>query len=160
MGLHLVNLSIAYCQRFQFRCLHSTFRNTVFSNYMYLKFLLTINPHPLYIKKNIPDTFNYAISGGNYVLDLTVLVLLKWPLEYTCTNEQVYHDKRIKTCVNIISIIQDLYRFTLDLYRALPLIWRSMHQTLFLRIDIHERYKLQSCALCIFGYIYVMGYTV
>lgn len=99
MGLHLVNLSIAYCQRSQFRCLHSTFRNTVFPNYMYLKFLLTINPHPLY-KKNIPDTFNYAISEGNYVLDLTVLVLLKkLPLEYTCSNEQVYIDKLVKsTC--------------------------------------------------------------
>lgn len=99
MGLHLVNLSIAYCQRSQFRCLHSTFRNTVFPNYMYLKLWLTINPHPLY-KKNIPDTFNYAISEGNYVLDLTVLVLLKkLPLEYTCSNEQVYIDKLVKsTC--------------------------------------------------------------
>lgn len=148
-GLRLVKLGIAFCQRFQFRCLHYTFRNTVFPNYMYLKFLLTINPHPLY-KKNIPDTFNYAISGGNYVLDLTVLVLLKWPLEYTCANEQVYIDKLVKSTWNIVTIIQDLYRFTLDLYRALTLIWRSMHQTLFLRIDIHERYKLQSCALCIF----------
>lgn len=89
-----------------------------------------------------------------------MLVSLKWPLEYTCTNEQVYHDKRIKTCVNIISIIQDLYRFTLDLYRALPLIWRAMHQTLILKIDIHERYKLQSCAVCILGFIYVLDYAV
>lgn len=89
-----------------------------------------------------------------------MLVSLKWPLEYTCTNEQVYHDKRIKTCVNIISIIQDLYRFTLDLYRALPLIWRAMHQTLILKIDIHERYKLQNCAGCIFGFIYVLDYAV
>lgn len=128
-GLRLVKLGIAFCQRFQFRCLHYTFRNTVFPNYMYLKCLLTINPHPLY-KKNIPDTFNYAISGGNYVLDLTVLVLLKWPLEYTCANEQVYIDKR----VNIVTIIQDLYRFTLYLYRALPLIWRLMHQTHILKM--------------------------
>lgn len=35
-----------------------------------------------------------------------------------------------------------------------------MHQTLILKIDIHERYKLQSFAGCILGFIYVSDYAV
>lgn len=140
-GLRLVKLGIAFCQRFQFRCLHYTFRNTVFPNYMYLKFLLTINPHPLY-KKNIPDTFNYAISGGNYVLDLTVLVLLKWPLEYTCANEQVYIDKLVKsTCKYSYYHTRPISFYTWPL-SCITINLALNASNSHLKNDIHDRYKL------------------